>query len=137
MAEQSLRGQQGHVFGHVLAVHDQMLPVQIELDVVDAASAQSVDDMQGHAYVAHEDLHGGLGVLVLQEQLDSVAGAHSGCLLDAIDEAAPTLRIRGLEGVVVALDTRPDDVVRSQAAGELGSVQRPLQSQRPHLVVRR
>ena len=55
----------------VLAVHDQVLPVHVDLDVVEALPAERVDHVQRHADVAHEDLHRGLGVLVLEEDRDA------------------------------------------------------------------
>ena len=81
---------------------------------------QRVDHVQRHADVAHEDLHRGLGVLVLEEELDAVLGADLGRLGDPLDEPLPRLRVRGLERVVVALDPGPADHVRADRAGELG-----------------
>jgi len=54
------------VFRQVLAVHQQMLPIHVDLDVVDSLRAELVDDVQAHADVAHQDLHRRLGVLVLE-----------------------------------------------------------------------
>ena len=67
VAEQAFGGEQRRVLGEVLAVHDQVLPVHVDLDVVDPLGAQLVDHVQRHADVAHQDLHRRLGVLVLEE----------------------------------------------------------------------
>ena len=67
VAEQALGREQCCVLGEVLAVHDQVLPVHVDLHVVDPLGAQLVDHVQRHADVAHEDLHRRLGVLVLEE----------------------------------------------------------------------
>ena len=75
VAEHALGGEQRRVLAQVLAVHDQVLPVHVDLDVVEALGAQLVDHVQRHADVAHEDLHRRLGVLVLQEELDARARA--------------------------------------------------------------
>jgi hypothetical protein len=82
--------------------------------------AQLVNDVQRHPDVAHEDLHGRLGVLVLEEQLAPVAPDGLGRLPDAVDQPRPRLGVRGLERVVVALDPGPDDVVGADLAGEVG-----------------
>ena len=71
--EQPVGREQRRVLGEVLAVHDQVLPVHVHLDVVDPLAAQRVDDVQRHADVAHEDLHRRLRVLVLEEDGDALA----------------------------------------------------------------
>ena len=98
---------------------------------VDPLGAQLVDDVQRHADVAHQDLHRGLAVLVLQEQLAAVLGAHLGGLADGLDEPAPAVGIRRLERVVVALDAGPQHEVRAQRAGEVGALEREAQRLRP------
>jgi hypothetical protein len=55
--EQPLGRQQGGVLGEVLAVHDQVLPVHVDLDVVEPLRLKLVHDVQAHADVAHQDLH--------------------------------------------------------------------------------
>ena len=124
VAEQALRSQQGSVFGKALAVHQQVLPVHVDLDARDAAGAQRVDDVQRHADVSHEDLHRRLRVLVLEEEADPVLLAASGDLADAVEEPSPRLAIGSLERVVVALDPRPQDHLRSDRTGEVGCLQR-------------
>ena len=119
MAEQSLGGEQRGVLREVLAVHDQVLPVHVDLDVVEPLGAQLVDDVQRHAHVAHVDLHRGLGVLVLEEELDALVRAALGGLADAVDQAGPAVGVGRLERVVVALDPGPDDEVRVELAREL------------------
>jgi len=136
VAEQPLGGEQARVLGEVLAVHDEVLPVHVDLDVRDpAAGAQRVDDVQRHADVAHEDLHRGLGVLVLEQDRAAVLGHPHGRLPDAVDEPLPALRVGRLEGIVVALDPRPDDETRPELAGEVGRVERELQRLRADAVV--
>ena len=122
--EQPLGGEQGRVLGQVLAVHDQVLPVHVDLDVREPAVAELVDDVQGHPDVPHEDLHRGLGVLVLEEEEDAVLGAPLGRLGQPVHEPLPALAVRRLERVVVALDPRPDDEVRADLPGEVGALTR-------------
>ena len=124
VAEQALGGEQRHVLAEVLAVHDQVLPVHVDLDVVDPLGAQLVDDVQRHPDVAHVDLHRGLGVLVLEADLAAVLGHDLGGLADAVDQPRPGVGVQRLERVVVALDPRPDDEVRAEDAGELGALAR-------------
>jgi len=57
---------------------------------------------------------------VLEEQEDAVVGAGLRRLADTFDQPGPAVRVRGLEGVVVALDPGPDDEVGAERAGELG-----------------
>ena len=118
----ALGGEQRGVLRQVLAVHQQVLPVHVHLHVVDPLRAQLVDHVQRHPHVAHQDLHRGLGVLVLEEQLHAVAGAHLGGLADPLDQPAPGVRVGGLERVVVALDPGPDDEVGAERAGEVGGL---------------
>ena len=81
--------------------------------------AQRVDHVQGHPDVAHQDLHRGLGVLVLEEELDSALLAAGGHLADAVDEPRPGLAVRRLERVVVALDAGPEDHLRPDGGREV------------------
>ncbi len=76
------------------------------------------DHEQAHPDVAHQDLHGRLGVLVLEEQLDPVLGAHRSGLGHALDQPPPRVDVRRLERVVVALAAGPDDQVGAQRPGE-------------------
>ena len=48
-------------------------------------------------------------------------------LADPLHEPCPALGVRRLEGVVVALDPRPDDEVGAELAGEVGRLERPLE----------
>src|SRR5207248_3948099 len=57
-------------------------------------------------------------------------------LADALDEAAPGLAVRGLEGVVVALDAGPADQVRANRGGEVHGAQRDLERLAAEPVVR-
>ena len=127
VAEQPLAGEHRRVLAERLAVHDQVLPVHVDLDVGDALHAQLVDDVQRHADVAHQDLHRGLAVLVLQEQLPAVLRAHLRGLADRVDEPAPAVGVGRLERVVVALDAGPEHEVRAQRAGEVGALERQAQ----------
>ena len=115
VAEQPLGGEQRRVLAEVLAVHDQVLPVHVDLDVVDPLGAQLVDDVQRHADVAHEDLHRGLGVLVLQEQLARRAWRTSPRPGRSPSmNQRPAVGVRRLERVVVALDPGPEHEVRAE-----------------------
>ena len=107
-----------------LAVHDQVLPVHVDLDVVEALRAQLVDHVQRHPDRAHEDLHRGLGVLVLEEDRDAPVPRALRRLADALEEPRPRLPVGRLERVVVALDPRPDDEVGAELAGEVDRVER-------------
>ena len=135
VAEQPFRREQRRVLGEVLAVHDQVLPVHVDLHVVDPLRAQRVDHVQRHADVPHEDLHRGLGVLVLEEERDAALGAPARDLADAVDEARPRVGVRRLERVVVALDSRPEDHLRAELARERGHVERLGERRAPHRVV--
>ena len=55
---------------------------------------------------------------------------------DPVDQPRPALRVRSLEGVVVALDPGPDDEVRLELAREVDRVQRPGQRLAPRRLVR-
>ncbi len=137
MTQEPFGREQRRILGQVLAIHDQVLPVHVHLHVVDPTSTQGVDHVQGHADVAHEDLHRRLGVLVLEEELDAVGGADFRRFSDAVDEAMPALRVGRLEGVVVPLDARPDDEVRAQRTCERRACERLLERESAHLVVGR
>ena len=137
VAHKPLRGQQRRVLREILPVHDQVLPVHVDLDVVDALAAQLVDDVQGHADVPHQDLHRRLGVLVLQEERHAPLAASRRDLADTVDEARPRVCVRRLEGIVVALDPGPEDHLRADVAGEVGGLERLPQRISPHGVVRR
>ena len=124
--EQPLRREQRRVLGQALPVHQQVLPVHVDLDVVEALRAELVDDVQRHPDVPHQDLHRRLGVLVLEEEQDPVLAAALRRLPDPVHEPRPRLRIGRLERVVVALDPGPDDEVRADLAGEVDRVERSL-----------
>jgi hypothetical protein len=111
--EQALGREKRRVLGQGLTVHEQVLPVHVDLDVRDAARAQRVDDVQRHPDVAHEDLHRRLGVLVLEEERDPVLVTARGDLTDAVDEPRPGVPVGRLERVVVTLDARPQDHLRA------------------------
>ena len=128
MAEQALGSEERRVLGEVLAVHDQVLPVHVDLDVRDSTGAKGVDHMQRHADVAHQDLHRRLRVLVLEEHRDAALACVGSGLADPVDEARPRLGVRRLERVVVALDPGPDDHLRADVAREVDRL--PSQSQR-------
>src|SRR4051812_19193151 len=96
-----------------------------------------MDDVQAHPDVAHVDLHRGLGVLVLQEDLDPVAGADLRRLADALDQPRPALAVGRLERVVVALDPGPDDEVSAQLGGEVRRRARDLPRRLAHAGVDR
>jgi hypothetical protein len=94
VAEQALGGEQRRVLIKVLAVHDQVLPVHVDLDVVDARRAQRVDHVQRHADAAHQDLHRGFGVFVLEEDGDAALARVTCGLADRVDQPPPRRRIR-------------------------------------------
>jgi hypothetical protein len=81
-------------------------------------------------WARHVDLHGGLGVLVLEEQQDPALAAALRRLADAVDQPRPGVRVIGLERVVVALDPGPDDEVRADLAGHVDRGERA-----PHRLV--
>ena len=123
VAEQPFGREQRRVLGQMLAVHDQVLPVHVDLDVVDAALAQLVDHVQRHPDVRHVDLHRRLGVLVLEEEQAARAREPLCDLGHAVDQPRPRLGVRHLERVVVALAAGPDDHLRADVAGEIGSLE--------------
>ena len=136
MPEQPSRGQERRVLAEVLPVHQQVLPVHVDLHVVDPLRAERVDHVQRHAHVPHEDLHRGLGVLVLEEEENPVLLAALCRLPDAVDEPCPALGIRRLERIVVALDPGPEDEVRADLAREVDRLERERESGVAHGVVR-
>ena len=121
VAEKPFRGEQRSVLGEALAVHQQVLPVHVDLDVVDALRAKLVDHVERHPDVPHQDLHGRLGVLVLEEKRDAVLLATRRHVADAVHEPRPGLGVRCLEGIVVALDPGPQDHLRVDRSGEVRS----------------
>jgi len=61
---------------------------------------------------------------VLEEEVDAVLLADLRRLADAVDEALPGVGVGSLEGIVVALDPRPDYEVSTERTGELGGSDR-------------
>jgi len=122
VTQQPVGGEQRGVLRQVLAVHDQVLPVHVDLHVADPLRLELVDHIQAHADVAHQDLHRGLGVLVLEEQRHAVTRAYLRGLPHAVDQPPPRVHVRGLERIVVALASRPDDQVGTERAGEVGGI---------------
>ena len=137
VSEQPLGAEQGGVFRQALAVHEQVLPVHVDLDVGQALRAELVDDVQGHADVPHQDLHRRLGVLVLEEKQDPAVGAALSRLADSLDQPVPALAVGALKRIVVALDPGPDDEMRAELAGEVDRARRPAQGLGPRGVVGR
>ena len=137
VAEQPLRGQHPGVLAQVLAVHDQVLPVHVDLHVVEPLRAQRVDHVQRHPDVPHEDLHRGLGVLVLEEDRHAALLRALRRLPDPVDEPRPRVGVRRLERVVVALDPGPDDEVRLDLGREVDALQRAADRLVANLVGRR
>jgi hypothetical protein len=84
-----------------------------------------------------KDLHRGLGVLVLEEELDPALARALRRLADSVDEARPAVGVRRLERVVVALDSGPEDEVGAELAGEVDGVERALHRLVADGVVRR
>jgi len=125
MAEQTFGGEKSGVLGEVLAVHDQVLPIHVDLDVRDPPGPQGVDDVQGHADVAHKDLHRRLRVLVLEEHRDAALGGVGRGVGDTVQEARPRFCVRRLERIVVTLDSWPDDHLRADIAGKVAFLTGP------------
>ena len=120
VAEQPLGGEQGGVLGEVLAVHDQVLPVHVDLDVVDPLRGASVwitcsvmPMLRIRIFIAGSEF------LCSRKTVTPWSRGVLRRLADAVDEARPRRRVRGLEGVVVALDPGPDDEVRPDLGGEV------------------
>jgi hypothetical protein len=128
VSEQSFGREQRRVFGERLAVHDQVLPVHVDGDVVEPLRPQRVDHVQRHPDVAHQDLHRRLGVLVFEKDRHAAVARVLRCLADSVNEPRPRLLVRRLERVVVALDPRPDDHLRAHVRRQvdrlLGQAQR-------------
>jgi len=106
MAEHPLRSEQGRVLRKVFAVHQQVLPVHVDLDVVQPLGPELVDHVQRHADVAHEDLQRRFRVLVLEEEQDPALPATLGRLADSLDEPGPTFHVGRLKRVVVSPRSR-------------------------------
>src|SRR5581483_4800663 len=77
------------------------------------------------------------GVLVLEEDGDAALVRMLRRLADAVDESRPRVRVRRLEGVVVAVDPGTDDHVRADLGGQVDRVERESQRLGPRRVVRR
>ena len=137
MPEQALCLEHGGVLGEVLAVHDQVLPVHVDLDVVEPLCPQGVDDVQRHPDVPHQDLHRGLGVLVLEEDRHAAFACVLRRAADPVEKARPALRVGRLERVVVALDPWPDDHAPADLRGEVDRLERQPQRLVAHPVVER
>ena len=121
VAEQPLRGQQRGVLGEVLAVHDQVLPVHVDLDVVDPLRSRSL-------WIS-------CSAIPMFPHVVFMAGSQSPCSRKTLTTVPrrrsrpprrrprsshrPALPVGRLERVVVALDPGPDDEVRAQLAGEV------------------
>ena len=136
VAEQPFGGEHRRVLRQALTVHEQVLPVHVDGDVVDALAAQRVDHVQRHPDVPHQDLHRRLRVLVLEEDGDAMLLRVLRGLADAVDEAGPRLLVRRLERVVVAFDSGPDDHVRAGLGGEVDRLARQPERLCPRRVVR-
>jgi hypothetical protein len=121
VAELALGGEQVGVLGQVLAVHYQVLPVHVDQEVlrIHPEGVDLLDGEERHPDVLHQDLHGGLAVLVLQKDLHVLLVGAVHYLRHALDEAAPGLRVGPLEGVVVPLGTGPDDEVSPDLAAQV------------------
>ena len=63
---------------------------------------------------------------MLEEERDAVVSAPLGGLADSVHEPCPRLRVRGLERIVVALDSGPDDEVGAELAREVDRVEGSL-----------
>ncbi len=72
---------------------------------------------------------------MLEEEQDAVVAAALGRHPETLEEPRPALGVRGLEGVVVALDPRPDDEVGAEPAREVGGGDRAALRLGPHLRV--
>src|SRR5215218_8596975 len=121
VAELVLRGQEVGVLGQVLAVHYEVLPVHVDLQIgsVHPEGVDLLDREESHTDVLHQDLHSRLRVLVLQKDLHVLLVGMVGQLGDALHKATPDLRIRALESVVIALSARPDDEVSPYSGAEV------------------
>ena len=120
VAEQPLGGEQRRVLGEVLAVHDQVLPVHVHLDVVVPALARACGS---RAASCRCSASGSSSPAPSSCARARAAGPCSPSVpatcAEAVDEPAPAVRVRRLERVVVALDPGPDDHRHAQLARQL------------------
>ena len=123
VAEQALGGQQRRVLGQVLAVHDQVLPVHVDLHVVDGPARAACASTYRHMPMLRIRIFiAGSEFLCSRSSLMPCRAHSLGGLAQALDQPAPGVGVGGLERVVVALAARPDDQVRAERAGERGRV---------------
>jgi hypothetical protein len=133
VAQLVLGGEEVSIFCQVLAVHYEVLPVQIYLQVggVHPEGVDLLDGKQRHPDVLHQYLHGRLGVLVLQEDLNVLLVGVVRKLRNTLDETPPRLRVRPLERVVVPFRAGPDDEVRANSRAQINAAPQGVFSQAP------
>ena len=124
VAEQPLGVQQRRVLGEVLAVHDQVLPVHVDLDVVIPRARSVWMTCSVMPMLPMWIFIAGSEFLCSSRRTWSCSASLLRGLADAVDEPRPALGVRRLEGVVVALDPGPDDHPRAEPAGEVGAPRR-------------
>ena len=97
----------------------------------------TVDHVQRHPDVPHQDIRRRLGVLVLEEDRHALAPSRA-----AGPRRAPSRKrahdslVRRLERVVVAFDSGPDDEVRAEFGGEVDRLACPPERLGPRRFVR-
>src|SRR5579875_931974 len=113
--------EQRGVFGQVLAVHNEVLPVHVDLQArgVHAQAAHAVNNVEAGGDVAHQNVHRRLAVLVLQEDGHALRGRVRHDFAHPFDELVPGVNIVALEVIVVALGAGPDDEMRAQRGGKV------------------
>ena len=120
VAEQALGGEQRGVLGQVLAVHQQVLPVHVDLDVVEALGRGACATTYRHMPMLRIRIFiAGSEFLCSRNSLTPCSRADLGRLAHALDQPPPRIDVGRLERVVVALAAGPDDQVRAERAGEL------------------
>ena len=120
-------GEQRRVLRQRLAVHDQVLPVHVHLDVVVAALAAARGSRSSVIPMFRIMIFiAGSEFLCSSQSSWPRLAELPGDLPEPVDEQVPALRVGRLERVVVALDPGPDDHRHAELPGELRAGDRDL-----------
>src|SRR6266566_3233537 len=138
MPQLALAVQERGVLSQVLAVHDQMLPVHVDLQerCIDSQAAYAVNSIERSGDIAHQNIHGWFAVFVFQEHRYTFIGCVSYHFTYSIDKQVPCLRVLSLEVIVVALRAGPDDEVRPQRSRQVNAALQRLDTLAPQCQVR-
>src|SRR6266566_7468058 len=138
MPQLALAVQERGILSQVLAIHDQMLPVHVDLKErrIDSQAAHAVNGVERGSDVAHQNIHSRFAVFVFQEHRYTFISCVSYHFTYSIDKQIPRLRVLSLEVIVVALRAGPDDEVRPQRSCQVNAALQRLDTFTPQRQVR-